>query len=102
MDWFYVYIPQIGLDTHTHTNAAHTDTRVYTYSTVCVFPPQKGLFTLPEGPHFIEPVQGSTDGAVEREGPEPHVVYPSITTAMQRHKRSSEALDTPSPCGVKG
>uniref|UniRef100_A0A674AJ57 ADAM metallopeptidase with thrombospondin type 1 motif, 12 n=1 Tax=Salmo trutta TaxID=8032 RepID=A0A674AJ57_SALTR len=61
----------------------------------------KGLFTLPEGLHFIEPVQGSTDGAVEGEGPEPHVVYPSITTAMQRHKRSSEALDTLSPCGVK-
>uniref|UniRef100_A0A674ALS6 ADAM metallopeptidase with thrombospondin type 1 motif, 12 n=1 Tax=Salmo trutta TaxID=8032 RepID=A0A674ALS6_SALTR len=47
----------------------------------------KGLFTLPEGLHFIEPVQGSTDGAVEGEGPEPHVVYPSITTAI--------------PCGVK-
>ncbi|XP_036792120.1 A disintegrin and metalloproteinase with thrombospondin motifs 12 isoform X1 [Oncorhynchus mykiss] len=61
----------------------------------------KGLLTLPEGPHFIEPVQGSTDGAVEGEGPEPHVVYPSITAATQRHKRSSEALDTPSPCGVK-
>uniref|UniRef100_A0A8C8HCV5 Peptidase M12B domain-containing protein n=1 Tax=Oncorhynchus tshawytscha TaxID=74940 RepID=A0A8C8HCV5_ONCTS len=41
----------------------------------------KGLLTLPEGPHFIEPVQGSTDGAVEGEGPEPHVVYPSITAA---------------------
>uniref|UniRef100_A0A674AK10 ADAM metallopeptidase with thrombospondin type 1 motif, 12 n=1 Tax=Salmo trutta TaxID=8032 RepID=A0A674AK10_SALTR len=49
----------------------------------------KGLFTLPEGLHFIEPVQGSTDGAVEGEGPEPHVVYPSITTAMQRHKRKT-------------
>uniref|UniRef100_A0AAZ3SAY7 Uncharacterized protein n=1 Tax=Oncorhynchus tshawytscha TaxID=74940 RepID=A0AAZ3SAY7_ONCTS len=47
----------------------------------------KGLLTLPEGPHFIEPVQGSTDGAVEGEGPEPHVVYPSITAAT--------------PCGVK-
>uniref|UniRef100_A0A8C7KAH3 ADAM metallopeptidase with thrombospondin type 1 motif, 12 n=1 Tax=Oncorhynchus kisutch TaxID=8019 RepID=A0A8C7KAH3_ONCKI len=49
----------------------------------------KGLLTLPEGPHFIEPVQGSTDGAVEGEGPEPHVVYPSITTATQRHKRKT-------------
>uniref|UniRef100_A0A8C7QLI8 ADAM metallopeptidase with thrombospondin type 1 motif, 12 n=1 Tax=Oncorhynchus mykiss TaxID=8022 RepID=A0A8C7QLI8_ONCMY len=49
----------------------------------------KGLLTLPEGPHFIEPVQGSTDGAVEGEGPEPHVVYPSITAATQRHKRKT-------------
>uniref|UniRef100_A0A674B862 ADAM metallopeptidase with thrombospondin type 1 motif, 12 n=1 Tax=Salmo trutta TaxID=8032 RepID=A0A674B862_SALTR len=62
----------------------------------------KGLFTLPEGPHFIQPVQGSTDGAVEREGPEPHVVYPSVTTAQHRYRRSSEARDTHSPCGVRG
>ncbi|KAM9547669.1 A disintegrin and metalloproteinase with thrombospondin motifs 12-like [Salvelinus alpinus] len=61
----------------------------------------KGLFTLPEGPHFIQPVQGSTDGAVEREGPEPHVVYPSVTTAPHRYRRSSEARDTHSPCGVR-
>uniref|UniRef100_A0A4W5KAS0 ADAM metallopeptidase with thrombospondin type 1 motif, 12 n=1 Tax=Hucho hucho TaxID=62062 RepID=A0A4W5KAS0_9TELE len=62
----------------------------------------KGLFTLPEGPHFIQPVQGSTDGAVEKEGPEPHVVYPSVTTAPHRYRRSSEARDTHSPCGVRG
>ncbi|KAK6313416.1 hypothetical protein J4Q44_G00167630 [Coregonus suidteri] len=62
---------------------------------------QKGLFTLPEGPHFIQPVQGSTDGAVEREGPEPHVVYPSVTTVPHRYRRSSEARDTHSPCGVR-
>ncbi|CAB1320066.1 unnamed protein product, partial [Coregonus sp. 'balchen'] len=61
----------------------------------------KGLFTLPEGPHFIQPVQGSTDGAVEREGPEPHVVYPSVTTVPHRYRRSSEARDTHSPCGVR-
>uniref|UniRef100_A0A8C7SLA0 ADAM metallopeptidase with thrombospondin type 1 motif, 12 n=1 Tax=Oncorhynchus mykiss TaxID=8022 RepID=A0A8C7SLA0_ONCMY len=62
----------------------------------------KGLFTLPEGPHFIQPVQGSTDGAVEREGPGLHVVYPSVTTAPHRYRRSSEARDTHSPCGVRG
>uniref|UniRef100_A0A8C7HM07 Fibroblast growth factor 10-like n=1 Tax=Oncorhynchus kisutch TaxID=8019 RepID=A0A8C7HM07_ONCKI len=62
----------------------------------------KGLFTLPEGPHFIQPVQGSTDGAVEREGPGLHVVYPSVTTAPHRYRRSSEARDTHSLCGVRG
>uniref|UniRef100_A0A8C7W1T7 ADAM metallopeptidase with thrombospondin type 1 motif, 12 n=1 Tax=Oncorhynchus mykiss TaxID=8022 RepID=A0A8C7W1T7_ONCMY len=43
----------------------------------------KGLFTLPEGPHFIQPVQG-------------------VTTAPHRYRRSSEARDTHSPCGVRG
>uniref|UniRef100_A0A3P8ZG93 Peptidase M12B domain-containing protein n=1 Tax=Esox lucius TaxID=8010 RepID=A0A3P8ZG93_ESOLU len=51
----------------------------------------KGLFNLPEGPHFIEPVQGSIDGPVERGGAEPHIIYPSVTTATPRHRRSTEA-----------
>uniref|UniRef100_A0AAZ3QY34 ADAM metallopeptidase with thrombospondin type 1 motif, 12 n=1 Tax=Oncorhynchus tshawytscha TaxID=74940 RepID=A0AAZ3QY34_ONCTS len=43
----------------------------------------KGLFTLPEGPHFIQPIQG-------------------VTTAPHRYRRSSEARDTHNPCGVRG
>uniref|UniRef100_A0A6Q2YH29 Peptidase M12B domain-containing protein n=1 Tax=Esox lucius TaxID=8010 RepID=A0A6Q2YH29_ESOLU len=62
----------------------------------------KGLFNLPEGPHFIEPVQGSIDGPVERGGAEPHIIYPSVTTATPRHRRSTEARFTHHTCGVKG
>ncbi|KAJ8005919.1 hypothetical protein DPEC_G00122890 [Dallia pectoralis] len=60
----------------------------------------KGLFNLPEGPHFIEPLQGSTDDSVERGGAEPHVIYPSVTM-VPRHRRSAEARHTHNPCGVK-
>ncbi|KAM4616153.1 A disintegrin and metalloproteinase with thrombospondin motifs 12-like [Polymixia lowei] len=59
----------------------------------------KGLFALPEGHFFIEPVQRSPGDPLG--GPEPHVVYPRVTTETRRNKRSPEPQDTTSPCGVK-
>ncbi|KAM7391303.1 hypothetical protein PAMP_022003 [Pampus punctatissimus] len=58
----------------------------------------RGFFSLPEGHHFIEPVQkspGDPAGA-----PESHIIYPRVTTATHRKKRSSEVQETPSACGV--
>uniref|UniRef100_A0A667ZYR4 ADAM metallopeptidase with thrombospondin type 1 motif, 12 n=1 Tax=Myripristis murdjan TaxID=586833 RepID=A0A667ZYR4_9TELE len=59
----------------------------------------RGLFTLPEGQYFIEPVHNSPSDPVGT--PEPHIVYPRVTTETHRHKRSPKTQDTPSPCGVK-
>ncbi|KAL0979145.1 hypothetical protein UPYG_G00181320 [Umbra pygmaea] len=61
----------------------------------------KGVFSLPEGPHFIEPIQKSADRAVESGGPEPHVIFPGITMATHRRRRSSEPRGTHDLCGVK-
>lgn len=70
------------------------------YFHVCVFFQQRGFFSLPEGHYFIEPVQKSPG---DPEGtPEPHVVYPRVSTETHRKKRSSEVKETPSPCGVQG
>lgn len=60
---------------------------------------QRGFFSLPEGHHFIEPVQKSPDDPAET--PEPHVVYPRFTES-HRNKRDVESKETPSPCGVQG
>lgn len=62
--------------------------------------PQRGFFSLPEGHYFIEPVQKSPDDPAGT--PEPHVVYPRVTTESHRKKRNAESKETPSPCGVQG
>lgn len=62
--------------------------------------PQRGFFSLPEGHYFIEPVQKSPDDPAGP--PEPHIVYPRVTTEKHRKKRSLGSKDTPSPCGVQG
>lgn len=59
----------------------------------------RGFFSLPEGHFFIEPVQNSAEDPVGT--PEPHVVYPRVTTESQRTKRSLEPNETPSLCGVQ-
>ncbi|KAG7221395.1 hypothetical protein INR49_017271 [Caranx melampygus] len=59
----------------------------------------RGFFSLPEGQYFIEPVQKSLDGPSGT--PEPHVVYPRVTTESRRKKRSLESKETPSACGVQ-
>ncbi|GAA6226448.1 A disintegrin and metalloproteinase with thrombospondin motifs 12-like [Lates japonicus] len=59
----------------------------------------RGFFSLPEGQYFIEPVQKSPDDPAGT--PEPHVVYPRVTTGSQRKKRSLQSKETSSPCGVK-
>lgn len=61
---------------------------------------QRGFFSLPEGHYFIEPVQKSPDDPAGT--PEPHVVYPRVTTESRRKKRNIESKETPSPCGVQG
>ncbi|KAJ3604586.1 hypothetical protein NHX12_029326 [Muraenolepis orangiensis] len=59
---------------------------------------QRGLFSLPEGHHFIEPAPGSPDP----DGLQPHIIYPRVTTEEHRRaKRSSNPPGTSSPCGVK-
>uniref|UniRef100_A0A3Q3S6J5 ADAM metallopeptidase with thrombospondin type 1 motif, 12 n=1 Tax=Mastacembelus armatus TaxID=205130 RepID=A0A3Q3S6J5_9TELE len=60
----------------------------------------KGFFSLPEGHYFIEPVQKSPDSPAGT--PEPHIIYPRVTTESHRKKRSLESKETPSPCGVQG
>lgn len=62
--------------------------------------PQRGFFSLPEGHHFIEPVQKSSDAPAGT--PEPHIVYPRVTAESHRRKRSAEPDDKPSACGVRG
>ncbi|XP_023261859.1 A disintegrin and metalloproteinase with thrombospondin motifs 12 isoform X1 [Seriola lalandi dorsalis] len=59
----------------------------------------RGFFSLPEGQYFIEPVQKSPDDPAGT--PEPHVVYPRVTTESRRKKRSLESKETPSACGVQ-
>ncbi|XP_031161560.1 A disintegrin and metalloproteinase with thrombospondin motifs 12 [Sander lucioperca] len=59
----------------------------------------RGFFSLPEGHYFIEPFQKSPDSPAGT--PEPHIVYPRVTTESQRKKRSFESKETPSPCGVQ-
>ncbi|XP_068617098.1 A disintegrin and metalloproteinase with thrombospondin motifs 12-like [Brachionichthys hirsutus] len=59
----------------------------------------RGFFSLPEGQYFIEPVKKSPDQAAGI--PEPHVVYPRVTTESRRKKRGVGAKETPSPCGVQ-
>uniref|UniRef100_A0A665WIX7 A disintegrin and metalloproteinase with thrombospondin motifs 12-like n=1 Tax=Echeneis naucrates TaxID=173247 RepID=A0A665WIX7_ECHNA len=60
----------------------------------------RGFFSLPEGQYFIEPIQKSPDDHAGT--PEPHVVYPRVTTESQRKKRSLDSKETPSSCGVQG
>ncbi|XP_029367246.1 A disintegrin and metalloproteinase with thrombospondin motifs 12-like [Echeneis naucrates] len=59
----------------------------------------RGFFSLPEGQYFIEPIQKSPDDHAGT--PEPHVVYPRVTTESQRKKRSLDSKETPSSCGVQ-
>ncbi|XP_074495348.1 A disintegrin and metalloproteinase with thrombospondin motifs 12-like [Sebastes fasciatus] len=59
----------------------------------------RGFFSLPEGHYFIEPIQKSPDEPAGT--PEPHIVYPRVTTESQRKKRSLESKETPSLCGVQ-
>ncbi|XP_040012246.1 A disintegrin and metalloproteinase with thrombospondin motifs 12 isoform X2 [Xiphias gladius] len=59
----------------------------------------RGFFSLPEGQYFIEPVQKSPDDPAGT--PEPHIVYPRVTTGSHRKKRSLESKETLSPCGVQ-
>ncbi|XP_044052675.1 A disintegrin and metalloproteinase with thrombospondin motifs 12 isoform X2 [Siniperca chuatsi] len=59
----------------------------------------RGFFSLPEGHYFIEPVQKSPDDPAGT--PEPHIVYPRVTTESHRKKRSLDSKETPSPCGVQ-
>ncbi|XP_028269800.1 A disintegrin and metalloproteinase with thrombospondin motifs 12-like [Parambassis ranga] len=59
----------------------------------------RGFFSLPEGHYFIEPTQKSSNEPAGT--PEPHVVYPRVTTENGRKKRSTESKETPSPCGVR-
>uniref|UniRef100_UPI003AAEB983 A disintegrin and metalloproteinase with thrombospondin motifs 12-like n=1 Tax=Centroberyx gerrardi TaxID=166262 RepID=UPI003AAEB983 len=59
----------------------------------------RGLFILPDGHYFIEPVQKSPGDPVGT--PEPHIIYPRVTTETHRNKRSPKTQDTPGPCGVK-
>uniref|UniRef100_A0A665WHZ1 A disintegrin and metalloproteinase with thrombospondin motifs 12-like n=1 Tax=Echeneis naucrates TaxID=173247 RepID=A0A665WHZ1_ECHNA len=53
----------------------------------------RGFFSLPEGQYFIEPIQKSPDDHAGT--PEPHVVYPRVTTESQRKKRSLDSKETP-------
>ncbi len=55
---------------------------------------------MPEGQYFIEPIQKSPDEPAGT--PEPHVIYPRVSTESHRKKRSLESKETPSPCGVQG
>lgn len=66
---------------------------------MCFFP-QRGFFALAEGHYFIEPVQKSSDDPAG--SPEPHIIYPRVSTQSQRKKRSLESKKTPNPCGVRG
>ncbi|XP_047448785.1 A disintegrin and metalloproteinase with thrombospondin motifs 12 [Mugil cephalus] len=59
----------------------------------------RGFFSLPEGHHFIEPVQKSSDDPAG--APEPHVIYPRVTAESHRRKRDVESNDKPSACGVR-
>ncbi|XP_067377923.1 A disintegrin and metalloproteinase with thrombospondin motifs 12 isoform X2 [Channa argus] len=59
----------------------------------------RGFFSLPEGHYFIEPAPKSPDHPGGT--PEPHIVYPRITTQNHRKKRSPESKEAPSPCGVQ-
>ncbi|XP_042344921.1 A disintegrin and metalloproteinase with thrombospondin motifs 12 [Plectropomus leopardus] len=59
----------------------------------------RGFFSFPEGHFFIEPIQKSPDDPTGT--PEPHIIYPRVTTESQRKKRSLESKETPSPCGVQ-
>lgn len=59
----------------------------------------RGFFSLPGGYYFIEPAQKSSD---DRPGtPEPHIIYPRTTATSHRRKRSPDATDPHSPCGVQ-
>lgn len=59
----------------------------------------RGFFSLPEGHFFIEPVQQSPNDPAGV--PEPHIVYPRLTTETSRRKRSTESNETPNQCGVR-
>uniref|UniRef100_A0A665WHS6 A disintegrin and metalloproteinase with thrombospondin motifs 12-like n=1 Tax=Echeneis naucrates TaxID=173247 RepID=A0A665WHS6_ECHNA len=59
----------------------------------------RGFFSLPEGQYFIEPIQKSPDDHAGT--PEPHVVYPRVTTESQRKKRSLDSKETPSSDSVR-
>ncbi|XP_053727080.1 A disintegrin and metalloproteinase with thrombospondin motifs 12 [Synchiropus splendidus] len=59
----------------------------------------RGFFSLPEGHYFIEPLQKSPE---DPEGTaEPHIIFPRVHTGSQRRKRSPDAGDSVSPCGVQ-
>lgn len=73
---------------------------VFFYVFLFLFFPQRGFFSLPEGHYFIEPAPKSPDHPAGT--PEPHIVYPRVTTEKHRKKRSLEFKETPSPCGVQG
>uniref|UniRef100_A0A3Q4B8I0 Peptidase M12B domain-containing protein n=1 Tax=Mola mola TaxID=94237 RepID=A0A3Q4B8I0_MOLML len=55
--------------------------------------PQRGFFSLPEGHYFIEPVQKTPDDPAGT--PEPHAVYPRVTTENRRNKRDVKSGETP-------
>ena len=74
--------------------------RVCVLTLVTVILPQRGFFSLPEGHYFIEPVQKTPDDPAGT--PEPHAVYPRVTTESPRNKRDVESGETPRPCGVQG
>ncbi|XP_054630647.1 A disintegrin and metalloproteinase with thrombospondin motifs 12 isoform X2 [Dunckerocampus dactyliophorus] len=60
----------------------------------------RGFFSLPEGHFFIEPLPKSPRDPAG--SPEPHIIFPRVTTATQREKRSPEGRRAPSQqCGVQ-